>query len=61
MHFGPAVNRELTAITSVSGYCGTTDDHCNPEKGCQSDFGNCTTDAEQPENPEDRGFSVKLF
>ena len=30
---------------SKYGWCGTTDDHCSLEAGCQSEFGRCYSDA----------------
>ncbi|KAK3307138.1 uncharacterized protein B0T15DRAFT_166077 [Chaetomium strumarium] len=35
-------NATALSCCSAAGYCGTTSDHCDTGKGCQSGFGNCT-------------------
>ncbi|KAL2177802.1 uncharacterized protein P884DRAFT_243130 [Thermothelomyces heterothallicus CBS 202.75] len=49
-------NATVSSCCSAAGYCGTTEDHCDTAKGCQSEYGNCTTSDE-----ERRGFIVRLF
>jgi len=43
---------------SKYGYCGSSDEHCNLNKGCQINYGFCYEYADQPNNSKKCGYGV---